>query len=110
MSRSLAIAAIALLLGAGRFTFIIAGTASWFYPAAAYGRDHVCAMNVVRPGTTVRVVNSDNGREATCVVIGTGPFVPGRVIDVSASVADVLGFDGLANVNVYRAISSKKGH
>ncbi len=109
MNRFLAAIIAVLLLGAGRFAFIVSGTASWFYPAAAYGRDRVCAMNVVPSGTRVRVVNRDNGREATCIVIGTGPFIPGRVIDVSASVANVLGFDGLANVNVYRAISVK-GH
>lgn len=107
MTRFLALAAAVLLLGAGQFTFVTAGTASWFYPAAAYGRDHVCAMNIIPAGTKVRVVNSDNGLESDCVVIGTGPFIPGRVIDVSASVANALGFTGLANVKVYRNISSK---
>ncbi len=107
MTRILTISAAVLLLGAGRFTFVAAGTASWFYPAAEYGRDHVCAMNVEPPGTKVLVVNRDNGREATCTVIGTGPFIPGRAIDVSASVANVLGFTGLANVKIYRTISSK---
>ncbi len=105
--RVLALLAAVLLLGAGRFTFVAAGTASWFYPAAEYGRDHVCAMNIEPPGTRVLVVNRDNGREATCTVIGTGPFIPGRVIDVSLSVADALGFDGLASVSVYRTSPAK---
>jgi len=83
--------------------FIIAGLASWFQPSSAYGIKPVCAMNVMPPGSYVQIVDESNGRRANCDVIGTGPFVPGRVIDVSPSVRDELGIyhSGIAPVRVY---------
>jgi rare lipoprotein A (peptidoglycan hydrolase) len=87
------------------YAFLVAGIASWFYPASMYAStDHVCAMNVAPPGTAILIVDEDNRRTATCTVIGTGPFVPGRVLDVSPAVRDELGMDaaGTASVRVYR--------
>ena len=107
MSRIATVVTAVFLLGAGRFSFVCSGVASWFYPAAAYGRARVCAMNAVPVGTEVRVVNNANGRESNCRVIGTWFFVPGRVIDVSASVATALDITGLASVRVYRAVKAK---
>ena len=83
------------------FVFIVAGVASWFHPAAMYGRERVCAMNIVHPGRRVLVVNASNGDQAICTVIGTGPFVRGRVIDLSPSMRDALHMGGLARVRVY---------
>jgi rare lipoprotein A (peptidoglycan hydrolase) len=83
-------------------TFLCAGIASWFQPLAMYHGMNVCAMNVVPPSTRVVVLNLDNHRSASCTVIGTGPVVPGRVVDVSPEMRDALGFDGLADVVVYR--------
>lgn len=84
-----------------RAIFVVAGLASWFHPAAMYGAMKVCAMNAVRPGRRVLVVNASNGDQATCHVIGTGPFVRGRVIDLSPSMRDALQMGGLARVRVY---------
>jgi len=83
------------------FVFIVAGVASWFYPAAMYGNQRVCAMNVVRPGRRVLVINAANGDQAVCRVIGTGPFIRGRVIDLSPSMKAALHMGGLARVRVY---------
>lgn len=83
-------------------TFVAAGVASWFYALHDYGvGDHFCAMNHVRVGSHVRIVNDDNRRESACTIVGTGPFVAGRIIDVSPAVRDELGMSGLANVRVY---------
>ena len=83
------------------FVFVVAGIASWFYPAGMYGSQRVCAMNIVRPGRRVLVVNAANGDQAICTVIGTGPFVRGRVIDLSPSMRDAIHLHGLGPVRVY---------
>lgn len=83
------------------FVFLLAGIASWFYPARMYGSMHVCAMNHIHPGTHILVVNAANGDQAYCTVIGTGPFVRGRILDVSPSMRDALHMGGLARVRVY---------
>lgn len=43
-------------------------------------------------GSHVRVLNLNNGRAATVVIVDRGPFIRSRIIDVSTSAADVLGF------------------
>jgi rare lipoprotein A len=46
------------------------------------------------------VVNLDNGLAVIVLIAGRGPFLRGRVIDVSIAAADALGFRkaGLAHV------------
>jgi rare lipoprotein A len=53
-------------------------------------------------GTKVRVTNTSNGRSVIVRVNDRGPFVRGRVIDVSTAAADVLGFRsrGVAKVDL----------
>lgn len=50
----------------------------------------------------VRITNLSNGRSCTADVRDRGPFVPGRLIDVSTAVAHKLGFHrkGLERVRV----------
>jgi rare lipoprotein A (peptidoglycan hydrolase) len=80
---------------------IAIGLASWFQPASVYDRRLVCAMRDPQLiGRRVFVRNLDNGRRSSCFVIGTGPFVRGRVIDVSPAVRDQLRLDGIAPVRV----------
>ena len=43
-------------------------------------------------GTQVKVFNLDNGRSAIVKIVDRGPFIRGRVIDVSTAAAGVLGF------------------
>jgi rare lipoprotein A len=43
-------------------------------------------------GTQVKVFNLDNGRSAVVKIVDRGPFVAGRIIDVSLAAAGVLGF------------------
>jgi rare lipoprotein A len=56
-------------------------------------------------GTKVKVVNLANSRSVTVRVNDRGPFVRGRVIDVTRAAADQLGFRrrGVARVKVVAA-------
>jgi rare lipoprotein A len=51
-------------------------------------------------GTKVRVTNKRNGHSVVVRINDRGPFVRGRVIDVTPAGARVLGFSGLAPVVV----------
>ena len=51
-------------------------------------------------GTRVRVTNRRNGRSVTVRINDRGPFVRGRVIDVTPAGARALGFSGLAPVEL----------
>ena len=51
-------------------------------------------------GTLVRVTNDRTGISVVVRIVDRGPFVEGRVIDVSPAAAQVLGFTGLAQVTL----------
>jgi rare lipoprotein A len=51
-------------------------------------------------GTQVTVFNRRNGRSAVVRINDRGPFVRGRVIDLSPAAARALGIDGLASVSL----------
>jgi rare lipoprotein A len=53
-------------------------------------------------GTKLRVTNVASGRSVTVRINDRGPYVPGRVVDVSYSAADKLGMvgKGLAKVKL----------
>ena len=51
-------------------------------------------------GSKVKVTNKSNGREVVVTVNDRGPFLRGRVIDLSPAAARVLGFSGLAQVTL----------
>lgn len=51
-------------------------------------------------GTHVRVTNRNNGKSIVVTINDRGPFVSGRVIDLTPAGARALGFSGLAHVNV----------
>ena len=51
-------------------------------------------------GTHVRVINRRNGRSITVRINDRGPFVRGRVIDLTPAGARALGFSGLAPVTL----------
>jgi rare lipoprotein A len=53
-------------------------------------------------GTKLRVTNVATGRSVTVRINDRGPYVPGRVVDVSYSAADALGMvdKGIANVKL----------
>jgi rare lipoprotein A len=51
-------------------------------------------------GTMVRVTNRKNGRTVTVRINDRGPFVHGRIIDLTPTAAQMLGFSGLAPVMI----------
>ncbi|MBS7536196.1 septal ring lytic transglycosylase RlpA family protein [Ancylobacter sonchi] len=53
-------------------------------------------------GTKVRVTNTANGRSVVVRINDRGPFIRGRIIDVSTAAADSLGFRsrGVARVDL----------
>jgi rare lipoprotein A (peptidoglycan hydrolase) len=88
------------------------GVASWYgrtnrHPRTASGeRFDDRALTAAHPrlplGSRVRVTNLRNGRSVLVRVNDRGPFIPGRVIDVSKAAAQQLGFvhQGLAYVRI----------
>jgi rare lipoprotein A len=51
-------------------------------------------------GTKVRVLNQKNGHSVIVTINDRGPFVRGRIIDVTPAGARALGFSGLAPVTI----------
>ncbi len=88
------------------------GLASWYGPGfhnrrTANGEQYdmyamTAAHKTLPMPTWVKVTNLDNGRTATLRVNDRGPFVAGRIIDVSKRAAQELGFlgQGIARVRV----------
>jgi rare lipoprotein A len=76
------------------------GLASYFQYSRNTGL--IAAHRILPIGSRVRVLNLDNGRSVVVTIVGRGPFVSGRVIDVSMEAADELGFRqaGLAHVRI----------
>jgi rare lipoprotein A len=59
-------------------------------------------------GSIVTVHNQHNGRAVTVRINDRGPYVTGRVIDLSPGAARVLGVDGLAPVSL--TVNGRVGH
>ncbi|MGE0745302.1 MAG: septal ring lytic transglycosylase RlpA family protein [Rhodospirillales bacterium] len=88
------------------------GLASWYGPGfhgrmtangEIFDENDVTAAHTTLPlPSVVRVTNLDNGRAMIVRVNDRGPFVDGRILDVSRRTAQMLGFerDGLARVHV----------
>jgi len=64
-------------------------------------RGHLTAAHPSLPfGTLVRVTHKRTGRSVVVRINDRGPFVGGRIIDLSPAAAHALGFSGLASVTV----------
>jgi rare lipoprotein A len=61
-----------------------------------------CAHRTLPFGTRLKVTNLVNQRSTVLVVNDRGPFVKGRIVDVSTAAATVLGFrhSGVVSVKV----------
>jgi rare lipoprotein A len=110
VSRLSALVSAALLLVTSAAALAESGIAS-VYPHAYKGRRTAsgqplnpaamtCAHRRHAFGTTLRVTSG--GKSITCRVTDRGPFVRGRVIDLTPVAARALGFSGLARVSVER--------
>lgn len=90
------------------------GIASWYGPGfhalvtangETYNQDDITAAHKTLPMPSwVEVENLDNGRKLVVRINDRGPFVDGRIIDLSRRSAQLLGVDrvGLAKVRVRR--------
>jgi rare lipoprotein A len=65
-------------------------------------RAFTCAHRTLPFGTRLRVVDLDTGRSTEVVVTDRGPFVRGRIVDLSLSAARELGMlgRGVARVRI----------
>ena len=92
--------------------FVEEGIASWYGPGF-HGRktasgeeynmyDFTAAHKVLPLGTYVLVTNLENGRKAVVRINDRGPFVKGRIIDLSYAAARALGIQqkGTARVRI----------
>ncbi|MBC7504251.1 MAG: septal ring lytic transglycosylase RlpA family protein [Sandarakinorhabdus sp.] len=90
------------------------GVASWYGPGfhalstangERYNQDDITAAHKTLPlPSWVEVENLDNGRKLIVRINDRGPFVAGRIIDLSRRSAQLLGVEtaGLARVRVHR--------
>ncbi|CAH2602610.1 Endolytic peptidoglycan transglycosylase RlpA [Rhodovastum atsumiense] len=64
--------------------------------------ENVAASKTLPLGSKARVTNLHTGRSATVEVVDRGPYVRGRIIDLSPAAASELGMDprGTTNVSV----------
>jgi rare lipoprotein A len=74
-------------------------------PLAANGEqintDDLTAAHKTLPfGMLVRVTNKRNGRSVVVRINDRGPFIKGRIIDLTPAGARSIGMDGLAQVDV----------
>jgi len=88
------------------------GWASWYgkdfhgrrtASGAVYDMYQLTAAHKTLPlGTTVMVTHSDNGKSVMVAINDRGPFVKGRIIDLSYAAAQALGMveEGVARVRV----------
>lgn len=93
----------------GDFSSGLRGIASYYWqpqPLASGGRFNPNAMTAAHRtlpfGTRVRVTRADTGRSVIVTINDRGPYIQGRVIDLSRRAAQEMGMtgQGLARVNV----------
>lgn len=95
------------------------GIASWYGPGfhgkrtASGQRFDMYALTAAHKtlpfGTRVRVTNLANRRSTVLTINDRGPFVPGRIVDVSKRAAQVLGFEHQGKARVSVEVLSKGG-
>jgi rare lipoprotein A len=88
------------------------GTASWYggkfhgrltASGTRFDKRRLTAAHRTLPlGTKARIVNLENGRSVEVTVTDRGPYVRGRIIDLSEKAAQLLGMEksGLAAVSI----------
>lgn len=87
----------------------LSGVASYYWQPQAlasggrFNPDALTAAHKTLPfGTRVRVTHAGNGRSVEVVINDRGPYIAGRIIDLSRRAAEVIGMtgQGIARVNV----------
>ena len=88
-------------IAAAPVRYQVSGEASWYGPGfhgnytangEVYNQNALTAAHKTLPfGTRVRVTNLYNGRSVVVRINDRGPFIPGRIIDLSQGAAQVIG-------------------
>jgi rare lipoprotein A len=88
------------------------GIASWYGPGfhgkrtasgERFNTNELTAAHKTLPfGTRVRVKSLTNGKEVVVRINDRGPFVKGRIIDLSQAAAQALGLSGIKQVTLER--------
>lgn len=90
-------------------TSTFADAATWTGRASYYrARTRLgCAHRFLPFGTKVKVTNLRNGHQLVLTINDRGPFIKGRIIDVSTRAAEMLGFRhaGVATVRVQTVVN-----
>jgi rare lipoprotein A len=92
------------------YDYDVTGTASWYGPGfdgkptsdgEIYDMNSLTAAHKTLPlPSVVQVTNLQNGRALQLRVNDRGPFVDGRIIDLSRRAAQLLGFEGIGTAPV----------
>ncbi len=105
--RAIFTAALVMILFAGTTSAAEVGIASRYCDLneTASGRkvncqDLVAAHRSLPFGKRVKVKNLANGRSVTVTIVDRGPFVKGRIIDLSAGAANMIGSADLMRVEL----------
>ena len=99
-----------LLIGASLPASAQCGGASWYalYSKTASGErmnpaQLTAAHRTLPFGTKLKVTNQKNGKTVIVRINDRGPFIKGRVIDLSRAAAKTLGFVGSGVTNICMA-------
>ena len=65
-------------------------------------RSKVAAHRTIPFGTRIKVRNLANGRSVIVTIVDRGPFVKGRIIDLSEGAANAIGSSDLMRVEITR--------
>jgi rare lipoprotein A len=101
-----ALCGVSMLLALTSFAHAQSGVASIYSGGRTANGEHAsrggltAAHRTLPFGTRVRVTNRHNGRSVVVRINDRGPFVRGRIIDLTPAGARALGFSGLAPVDV----------
>jgi rare lipoprotein A len=100
------------------FSYDETGIASWYGPGfhaettangESFDQNELTGAHKTLPmPSLVRVTNLDNGRSIIVRINDRGPFVPGRIIDLSRRSAQLLGFEGQGSAKVRVAILAEE--
>jgi rare lipoprotein A len=102
----LASALVASVVGVPMAASAQSGIASVYSGGRTANGEHAAASGLTAAhrslpfGTMVRVTNQNTGRSVVVRINDRGPFIRGRIIDVTPTAAHALGFSGLAHVTV----------
>jgi len=86
------------------------GDASWYGPGfdgktaangETYDQEAMTAAHKTLPfGTWIKVTNTTNGQSVFVRINDRGPYVDGRILDLSHAGAQAIGIDGVATIHI----------